>query len=273
LLFTAALPHQIDVAGATVEYLRQGNGRPLLYLHGFDGISNDDPLIAPLAGRFDLIAPSLPGFGASKRPRLMRTIEDLAHFGLNFAHVLGLKDAILAGSSFGGWLAAEIATKGSPHFSHLVLADPVGARFAADPSEKEILDIFTTETKHYPPLLFSDAAIADNAFNRMDFAGMDEFASLRFCTNREGLTQFGWAPLLHNPGLRARLNQIRLPTLVLWGADDRIVSIDYGRKFAGAIPGATLEIVAKAGHYLPIEQPEEFAMRTASFCAKSAAAA
>ncbi|GGC48373.1 alpha/beta fold hydrolase [Chelatococcus reniformis] len=265
MLFTHTLPERTEIGGSPVEYLRVGEGPTLLYLHGFDGVSVDDPFIGALAKHFDVVAPSLPGFGASARPRSMRTMEDLAHFTVSLVRTLGLDDVTLVGSSFGGWVAAEMAAKGCDGLSRLALADPVGARFTTDPAEKEILDVFITETKHYPGLLFSDPEKANLAFSNMDFANMDEDASLRFCANREGLTQFGWAPLLHNPGLRARLAYIDIPTLVLWGADDRIVPVSYGRRFAEAIPGATFEVVAEAGHYLPLEQPLKFAEHLVKF--------
>jgi pimeloyl-ACP methyl ester carboxylesterase len=107
----------------------------------------------------------------------------------------------------------------------------------------------------------------------MDFANMSDVAALRFCTNREGITQFGWSPLLHNPGLRVRLGLIDIPALVLWGEQDRLVPVSYGRRYAAAIPGATFETVAHAGHYLPLEQPETFASRINAFAGRPATVA
>lgn len=272
MLFTPASPKVIDVAGSRVEYVRTGKGPSLLYLHGFDGVSSEDPFIAPLSEHFEVIAPTLPGFGASTRSKAMRNVDDLAHFGLSLARAFDLKGATLVGSSFGGWLAAEMAAKNSPHFGRLILSDPVGARFTKDPAEKEIFDLFVMEIQSYPELLFADPATADRIFRKLDFASMEPDAALRFCANKEGVTQFGWAPLLHNPGLRARLGHIGIPTLVLWGADDKVVSTAYGRQFAAEIPGAAFRAIDGAGHYLPLEQPEKFAHCVTEFVAAAVAA-
>lgn len=61
-------------------------------------------------------------------------------------------------------------------------------------------------------------------------------------------------PFMHDPGLRERLAQIRIPTLLLWGANDRIVTPAYGQRFANSIPDARFELVNEAGHFPQIER-------------------
>ena len=68
-----------------------------------------------------------------------------------------------------------------------------------------------------------------------------------------------------NPQLKNWLSLIRAPTLVLWGDSDRIVTPEYGRAYAGLIPGARFETIAEAGHHPEIEQPEIFADRVLAF--------
>ena len=76
--------------------------------------------------------------------------------------------------------------------------------------------------------------------------------------NREALCLYAWHPLLYNPQLKQWLGRIRVPTLVLWGASDRVVTPDYGRAYAGLIPGARFSLIDAAGHHPEIEQPERF---------------
>ena len=64
--------------------------------------------------------------------------------------------------------------------------------------------------------------------------------------------------LLHDPRLESLLPRVKAKTLVLWGAGDRVVPVDYGKKFARLIPGAELEVVPECGHLMPFEKPEEF---------------
>jgi len=70
---------------------------------------------------------------------------------------------------------------------------------------------------------------------------------------------------MYNPRLRAWLHRISVPTLVVWGESDGIVTPAYGREFARAIPGARFETIAGCGHHPEIERPEELAALIASF--------
>src|SRR5262245_27740695 len=100
-----------DIAGARIELIERGRGRPLLLLHPAMGIKGSDQAIDHLARSFRVLAPSHPGFGRSDLPRGMNTVDDLAYFYLDVMDALDLRDVVLAGSSFGGWIAAEIAIK------------------------------------------------------------------------------------------------------------------------------------------------------------------
>jgi len=88
--------------------------------------------------------------------------------------------------------------------------------------------------------------------------------------NREATARYGWSPYLHDPKLKGRLHRIRIPTLFLWGAADRILSEAYGRAYCAAIAGARFETIERAGHYPHIEQPDEFARRIFAFTQESA---
>jgi pimeloyl-ACP methyl ester carboxylesterase len=76
--------------------------------------------------------------------------------------------------------------------------------------------------------------------------------------NRQATALLTWKPFMHNPKLLQRLGRINVPTLVVWGDSDRIVTPEYGRKYAAAIPDARFEVVDRAGHYPYLEQPEAF---------------
>jgi pimeloyl-ACP methyl ester carboxylesterase len=268
-MFSKPLPDTLKVRDAVIEYVRLGSGPPLLYLHGCDGVEVDDPFVALLARQFEVVAPSLPGFGSSDMPPSLRCMDDLAHFGIELVDALGLRDCILVGSSFGGWLAAEMATKRTGRFSRLVLAAPLGARFTKNPAEVELRDIFVLPHKDYPYAFINDRKKADAAFAGSDFPSMPEGAALRYCRNREAMVLFGWSPLLANRGLKDRLHMIDVPTLILWGDGDQVAPLDYGQNYCSLIPGAKLEIVADTGHYIPLESPAMFADAINAFIAKA----
>jgi pimeloyl-ACP methyl ester carboxylesterase len=83
--------------------------------------------------------------------------------------------------------------------------------------------------------------------------------------NRQTAAMFTWKPFMHNPKLRPRLARIDVPTLVLWGDDDRVVTPAYGRAYAESIPGGRFQTIPAAGHYPYLEQPEPFAAAVAAF--------
>jgi pimeloyl-ACP methyl ester carboxylesterase len=83
--------------------------------------------------------------------------------------------------------------------------------------------------------------------------------------NREALCRYAWHPYLYNPQLRRWLGRIRVPTLLLWGASDGIVTPAYGRAYADLIPGSRFELIERAGHHPEIEQPESVVERIVTF--------
>lgn len=263
-MFISPLPETKDISGVSLEVLIKGEGRPLLFLHSGHGVDVNDPLIDILAKQYKVIVPSHPGFGASERPHGIDTVDDLTYVYLDLIENLGLEDITLVGVSFGGWIAAELAVKGTGRFSSVVLIDPVGVKFG-DRETRDIKDIFATIIDDIPDLFFSDRSKGLEALGNLDFPSMPDGAALRFARNRESLLLYGWSPTLYNPKLRKRLHRIKVPTLVLWGADDKVVSVDYGKSYAEAIPGAKFDVVEKAGHYGYLEQVKAFADRIIAF--------
>lgn len=250
-----------EIAGARIELIKRGSGRPLLLLHPAIGIKATDAVIDRLAQSFTVLAPSHPGFGRSELPRGMTTVDDLAYFYLDLMEALDLREAVVAGISFGGWIAAEIAIKSIERISHLMLADAVGIKLG-DREHRDIADIFTVKQSEVDRLAYHDPTLA-----AVDHSAIsDDDAHIMF-RNREATALFAWSPYMYDPKLAGRLRRIRVPTLVLWGASDRIVSPDYGRAYARLIPSAQFELIEQAGHYPHLERPELFAQRIVDFAA------
>jgi pimeloyl-ACP methyl ester carboxylesterase len=88
--------------------------------------------------------------------------------------------------------------------------------------------------------------------------------------NWDALALYAWRPHMYNPQLKHWLRRIAVPTLVLWGAKDGIVTPDYGRAYARLIPGADFEAIGEAGHHPELEQPRAFVDHVARFLGQSA---
>jgi pimeloyl-ACP methyl ester carboxylesterase len=237
-----------------------GRGQPLVFLHPGLGLFNADPCLALLAKHHKVIAPSHPGFGESELPDWMSTVDDVAFFYLDLMDQLDLRDVVLVGPSFGGWIAAEIAVRTTERMTGLVLADSLGIKISG-PEHRDIADIYGLSGDELDRRSYCDISA------KPDFKAMSHEQLRIVARNREAEALFGSTPYMHNPKLLRRLGRIRVPTLILWGAADGIVSIDYGRTFAAAIPGADFEIIEGAGHFPHIERAAEFAQRIVSFVA------
>jgi pimeloyl-ACP methyl ester carboxylesterase len=250
---------RLSVLGTELEVLRRGRGRPLLLLHGFDTIDPEAPFLDRLGRRAEIIMPSSPGFGHSPRPRDFDTVYDLVHLYLEVIEALPGGRTSLVGFSFGGWLAAEIAALCTHSIDKLILVDPLGIKIS-DRETPDILDIFNRS-----PDEVRRASWHDPERYAPDYDALSDEALVVRARNREALCLYGWHPYMYNPQLPRWLDRIGVPTLVLWGESDRVVTPEYGRAYAGMIPGSRFELIAGAGHHPEIEQPAAFAERVARF--------
>jgi pimeloyl-ACP methyl ester carboxylesterase len=250
---------QISVGGVKIDMIERGRGRPLLFLHPGIGIDRAAPVLDHLAEHARVIAPTHPGFGASEQPPSYDRVDDLAYFYLDLMDQLNLKGALVVGVSLGGWIAAEIAVKSTARISHLVLANAVGIK-PGNRETRDIADIFAIGEAE-----FNDLAFADPAAAARDYKTMAPDDVLAVARNREATARYAWSPYFHDPKLKGRLHRINVPTLFLWGAQDRVLSEDYGRAYCAAIPGARFEPIERAGHFPHLEQPKLFADRVFAF--------
>jgi pimeloyl-ACP methyl ester carboxylesterase len=261
-------------AGANdLEVLRRGMGRPILLVHGVNPISPTSPFLDLLAAHGEIVAPSHPGVGKSPRPEDFDTMYDLVHLYREILDALPLA-ATMIGFSFGGWIAAEVAVGGHPNLDRLVLVDPVGIKLGGR-EERDIVHFFNTSPTDLARLAWHDPAERPMGNyglgwqTNIDEAMPDE-DMVALARNWDALCLYAWQPHMYNPQLKHWLRRIGVPTLVLWGASDRIVTPDYGRAYAGLIPGARFELIDAAGHHPELEQPRAFVDAVARFLRQSA---
>ena len=249
----------VQVSGTPVEVFSGGSGPPLLFLHGGGGFGTFDPTSGPIAERRTVYAPSLPGFFGTPRPGWVYSVTDMAHFVLELANELGLKDYVLAGHSIGGWTAAEVAAMGGSNIQGLILINAAGIR----PQNSEIAEVLMVGGATRLQLAFHNPEQVPNYehFTReltSAEAAMDH-------SNREMLSRLAWKPYLHNPSLPHYLSKVQARTLIIWGANDAIIPLECGETFRGSIPGSQLAIIDNCGHSPQMEKPEEFNAAVAAF--------
>jgi pimeloyl-ACP methyl ester carboxylesterase len=249
-----------DRRRGTARGVERGHGRPILWLHGEEGLDPGARVLDLLAGHGRVLAPSHPRFGHSPDVDTIDTVDDLAYLYLDLLGEQDRRDAVVIGCSLGGWIAAEMAVRCSDRLARLVLVAPLGIK-VGDRETRDIPDIFALHPDEVLQLQYRDPARA-----RVDPAALSDDQLTVIARNREATALYGWEPYFHNPKLRQRLRRIAVPTLLLWGAEDRFVTADYyGAAYREAIAGARLEIVHGAGHFPHLEEPEALAERIRAF--------
>jgi len=259
---TTTREETIAVGGIKVHTLIGGTGAPLLVLHGAGGSRGWRRWMARLAERFTIYAPSHPGFGASDGAEWMEGIDDLARFYLWFLDAAGIGRAHVLGHSIGGWTAAEMAVSSPAAIDRLVLVAPVGLK----PERGEILDVFYHSPAELLRLTVHDPATIpewDELYGKPPTPAEMEIA----IRNREMAARLTWRPYMFNPRLSHFLPRAAMPTLVVWGREDRIVPVICGEQYCRLMPNAALRVLEACGHMPPIEQPDAFASLVSEFLA------
>ncbi len=247
-------PQLIQAAEITVELRRGGKGVPLLVIHGELGVAGWLDSFARLAEHYDVIVPSLPGYGQSTRPDWIMGVHDLAAWVTWFARDLDLRSPVnVIGCSLGGWIAAEIATVAPQFVNKMVLVGAMGIK----PDKGEIFDYF----------LDSGMTGLRRAFHRPD--ELAEF--MRYWgkewtpeetdlveQHREMTCRIAWKPYMHSLTLRHLLQGVRTPSLLVWGREDAITPLSCGEIYKRAIPGAHLVTIPNCGHMPEMEKPADF---------------
>jgi pimeloyl-ACP methyl ester carboxylesterase len=248
----------IALQGIELRVQCQGAGPALLLLHGGDGPQEHLPFFQRLTERFEVIAPTHPGCAGSPIPEHFDDLDDLVYLYLDLMDALDLREVVLMGFSMGGWVAAEMAVRTTQRLSRLILVDAVGIK-PGDRDTRDIADIFACPDAEAAKLLYHDAAQAPHS------TALSEAQATALAANRLAHAFYTWDPYMHNPRLRYRLHRINVPTLLIWGANDGLVSTAYAEAYCQMIPAAQLVVIPEAGHWPHVEQPERFLDHVLSF--------
>jgi pimeloyl-ACP methyl ester carboxylesterase len=250
---------ELDVRGTPVQMLSGGGGPPLLFLHGAGGAARWLTFQQRLAEHFGVLFPSHPGHGGSPAAEWIEHISDLAFHYLDLLDALSLDRVHLAGASFGGWIAAEVAVMAPHRLASLTLIDPVGIK---------------VDGWIYPFLFGMDvpeivATVFHDPMAALALAPPDQSVDTLALQYRQGtaIARVSWNPYLYDPLLRRRLGRITSPVLLCWGAHDRLAPVDpCAHAWETAIPRARLRVFPDSGHVPHLEEPAAVAGAIVEFC-------
>src|SRR5262249_12085458 len=183
-------------------------------------------------------------------PEWLDTIHDLAYFDLDLLEALDLERVHLVGLSLGGWVAAEMAGRDTTRPSP---PPPVGA---AGPHVDRVKqdDSFLRTAEQRIRDFFHDQMRADEMVAQLL---APEYADVAM-KNRVTTAKLSWQPRGHDPHLHKWLHRIDVPTLLIWGAKDKLFPPEYAQAYCELIPRSKVVIIPKCGHLPQVEQPEAF---------------
>ena len=251
------------VFGQTIHYFDLGSGPVVVLLHGL-GSKKEDwlPVLEPMAQKYHLLVPDQIGFGKSDKPLMDYSVQTYVDFLNEFLRQMKVEKTSLVGESLGGWIAALYTTElgGGAHLvpvEKLVLVDAAGLK-----QDTPIPDL-------NPSSLAGMKAMMEAVF--YDTSWLDENALRKVFTDKLAVHDgYTVKSILGNPALAGerldgRLGNIKAPTLVVWGKQDKLLPIASGDKYAAGIAGAKMVSFDKCGHVPPVEKTEEFVAAVTGF--------
>ena len=258
----------VRVGEVSLAYEARGRGSPIvLVAGGFMNMDLWDAQMAMLSATHQVVRFDLRGVGASDKPTRGYNIEQLAADTAQLIATLNLAPGVIFGSSLGGMIAIETALQAPSLVSALILAGTsAGARGIPTPratqeemfagalmhSTEESTEalyrvLFHSDYPQHHPALIEQAIAKRRAYPPPPVAMMQPLQSAAI-----------YDPL-------DRLRNLQIPTLVLHGAEDRLVPADNSRLLAETIPGAQCHVIEDAGHAVVLEAAESVSSAVEAF--------
>jgi pimeloyl-ACP methyl ester carboxylesterase len=261
----------VRVGDLRARYWSEGDGDPpLLLLHPHGAfLEHWLPNFAALAERRRVIAVDMVGCGRTDKPDAVYSFGYMADFVESFLRAIALDRVDLLGHSLGGGIALALALRAPERVRRLVLvcAAGLGRRiprvlgFMNVPILGEIMAKPTRfGLRRFFGLCMYDASIITDAQIALAVAIHSQPGAARAALSvlRESTSVIGGVKQSVVDELAGRLGELRQPTLVLWGRDDRIHRLAYGEAAAKTIAGARLHLFDRCGHLPNVEHPREF---------------
>jgi pimeloyl-ACP methyl ester carboxylesterase len=244
------------VDGVRVQILEAGKGKPLIYFHGAGASRGFDELL-PLAEKHRLIVPIHPGFGGSDDDLSINSVLDyVVHYAALFDALKLHEPVDLVGHSLGGWIASLFAIFQGHRVHRLALACPAGLRVPEYPGA----DLFMIPPEKLPSTLAASPTVLAK-MTRGEVTVDMKVARYREMTS---LARVIWERS-YDPKLDRWLKRVSVPTLILWGEQDKVLPVQQARRWADRLAcGAEISTFDGVGHLVFLEAPGAV-KRVASF--------
>jgi pimeloyl-ACP methyl ester carboxylesterase len=245
-------------------------GDPVVFLHDVGGDLDDfAPCYEALSGERRVLGLDWVGFGKSDKPPLDDPVVLYTRLLDGFLATLDLERVSLVGHGLGAIVAARLATERPERVAKLVLSAPFGVREMTDDERTTAADFWS-----YDRVSSLKDAGRRSWYEAMT-AGWNERLEAQLEVRNQLAESLGYRPWAHSVEeafastlahpIARRLGRIDAPTLVVWGADDRVVAFSAAAEARDAVPGARLVAIEECGHLPTYEQPDAFCGAIAAF--------
>ena len=258
----------IAVDGIPIRYIVKGAGSPVMLLHGFGEFVESWAFnIEPLSKHFQVYAMDLPGHGLSGKPKVDYSLPFAMKLASDFMQALGIDRASLVGHSMGGIICLSAAISFPERVEKIVLVDsgglsremPVQYRLVTIPILGEIVIAPTIKPGLRAGIkkAFYNPGLVNEEMVNIDYQYMKMPGTKRALLNiiRHSASLTGPYPEVV---LTDKLHLVKTPTLLIHGAEDRVIPVEYARNACKLLPRARLEVFPKCGHVPHIEKASEF---------------
>lgn len=258
--------HFLQWRGAEVHYTDEGQGTPVLMVHGFGGnFTNYDSLAAILKANYRVIRLDLPGFGLSDLPQERDSVAALYHDFLDFMlDTLKIDSLYAVGNSLGGWVSWELAADKPQKVKKLVLLGSAGYEIEKVKSNIGRIDLlnnsFMKKLIERGLPLWASMQNARRMISPWEEPNPDQVIVNNALMNRDGNLMNLIA--LGNSGVMpdtSKITKVSCPTLVIWGKYDEIVPWEHAEKFKRDIAKSIVVVYDTCGHIPQIEYPHRVA--------------
>jgi pimeloyl-ACP methyl ester carboxylesterase len=270
----------VTIDGRRVNVIELGSGSPVVFIHGLSGSWQNWLEQLPVFARdHRVITFDLPGFGASEMPREKITISGYGRFVEALLGELGVGSAAVVGNSMGGFIGIELAIRFPERVERLVLVSAAGLSIEYLRNERAlaVLGALGNRLAAYSGWVASRSdALARRPVARRAIFGIvahrpDRLPGPLVAEQVRGSGKPGFIPALDaltDYPIRDRLGEIACPTLIVWGAEDKLVPARDADEFARRIPNSRKVVWPQTGHVAMLERPEAFNALVQAFLAE-----
>jgi pimeloyl-ACP methyl ester carboxylesterase len=262
----------VDVDGLPIRYLSAGTGPPLVLLHGAGDNALDWRWVFPaLARTHRVYAPDLPGSPNSARPAIDYSSAYFERFVAAFVDALDIGQATFVGNSLGGLIALRLALSEPTRVTALVLVDSAGLGRTINPAFTSVnvpglgeaaMPLWRTPIGAYQRAWGRTALLFAHPPGTVPREWLAEQCRLAlspgYLEAHMAVLRALVSPLGQREVLVDHLPSLKMPTLVVWGARDRVFPESQAREAGARLPEGSLALIPDCGHMPHVECPDHF---------------